>query len=51
MAESARNLLTVTAKEEGKKKQWIHPLNVTPSLKNILVFFASLRPPHLVISS
>ena len=25
-------------------------MNVTPSLKNILVFFASLRPPHLVIS-
>lgn len=52
MAESARNLLKVTAKEEGKKKNsGIHPMNVTPSLKNILVFFASLRPPHLVISS
>ena len=51
MAESARNLLKVTAKEEEKKNSGIHPMNVTPSLKNILVFFASLRPPHLVISS
>ena len=51
MAESARNLLKVTAKDEEKKNSGIHPMNVTPSLKNILVFFASLRLFHLVISS
>ena len=51
MAESARNLLKVTAKEEEKKNSGIHPMNVTPSLKNSLVFFASLLPLHLVMSS
>lgn len=49
MAESARNLLKVTAKEE-EKKQWNTSNECNTSPKHFGIF-ASLLPPNLVMSS
>ena len=52
MAESARNLLNVTAKEEEKKKkQWNTSNECNTFSPKHFGIFASLLPPHLVMSS
>ena len=50
MAESARNLLKVTAKEE-EKKQWNTSNECNTFSPKHFGIFASLLPPHLVMSS